>query len=108
MKEAAVTTYRHSLREMQFVTGCWVLAFLWTVSFCYLRGYEHAPDSWVMKTGLAEPRNADNYRNVLGFPDWVMYGIIAPWVVCSVVTVVYGTFGMKDDDLGTEGDEHGA
>jgi hypothetical protein len=108
MKEAAAKTYRNSLREMQFVAGCWVLAFLWTVGFCYLHGYEHSPNSWVVRNGLAEVRNVGNFRHVMGFPDWVAYGIIAPWLVCSTVTVIYGFFGMKDDDLGTEGDQHGA
>lgn len=108
MNDAASRTYRNALKEMRFVAGCWVLAFLWTVGFCYLHGYEHSHRAWVVQAGLAEQRHVGNFRHVLGLPDWIAYGIVAPWLVCSVVTVVYGLFFMKNDDLGVEGDQHGA
>ena len=110
-RESAARTLRHSRREALFVALLWLAAITWTVGYCYLRGYRHAPDSWAVQQGLAEPRNAANFRTVAGLPDWVAYGVIAPWLVCSAATVLFGLYGMRDDDLGTERDEgagHGA
>lgn len=39
---------------------------------------------------------------ILGFPDWVFYGIIVPWVLSAVFTVVYCLWWMPDDDLGVD------
>lgn len=77
----------------------WLLAMTWTVVYCWLFGYNAGTP--------ATPRTADNLTTFAGFPDWIVYGVIAPWVACSVITVLYGLFGMDDDDLGHEGGETG-
>jgi hypothetical protein len=108
MNDSAARTFRNSLGEFRFVSVCWFCAFLWTLSFCYLRGYQHPADSWLVQIGLAEPRTSGNFRLVLGMPDWIVWGIMLPWIICSVITVLYGLYGMKDDDLGieAEGETH--
>lgn len=108
LSESATRTYRHALHEMRFVAGCWVIAFLWTVGYCYLQGYQHDPQAWLVRTGLAAARSPDNIRLVGGIPDWVVFGIIAPWLACSWITVLYGMRFMHDDDLGIEGESRGA
>ena len=105
MNESAARTFRNSRREMRFVTVLWFLAFSWTLSYCYLNGYQHAPDAWAVRAGLASPRSPENLKVILGVPDWVAYGILAPWIVCSVVTVWFGMYGMRDDDLGIDKEE---
>ena len=53
-----------------------------------------------------------------GFPDWVFWGIIAPWFVCVVIAWWFAYRFMTDEPLDTDvddspsarargGDEHG-
>ena len=105
MNEAAAATYRHARREARFVIILWFLALVWTVGYCYLHGYRHAPDDFVVRVGLAEPPGQEPPRVILGMPSWVTFGIFAPWVACSVITVLFGMYGIKDDELGVEFEE---
>ncbi len=97
----------HARREALVVIIVFVLALLWVVGYCYLRGYTHTPDSWVVQHGLATPRTPESFQQILGFPDWVFYGIVVPWLVCTVTTLFFCLFGMADDDLGGESQEGG-
>jgi hypothetical protein len=105
MNESAARTFRNARREAIFVIVLWFLAFFWTLGYCYLFGYRHAPDAWVVRIGLAEPASNAPPEIVLGLPSWVTYGILAPWLICSVITVLFGLFFMTDDDLGVEREE---
>jgi hypothetical protein len=43
-------------------------------------------------------------------PEWVVWGIVAPWIVSTLITCWYALWGMRDEDLGEEqatGGEHG-
>jgi hypothetical protein len=97
-------TFRHARREAVFVGVVLVLALGWTVGYCYLRGYRHPPESWPVRTGLAGTAEPPVHL-ILGLPAWVVFGVIAPWLVCSAVTVWFGLFGMPDDDLGGDPDD---
>jgi hypothetical protein len=111
MPDPAARLYRNAVREARIVLSVWALALAWTVGWCYLRGYEHAPDSWAVQAGLALPRTAENFRQIAGLPDWVLFGIVLPWVACSLFTALFGVAIMRDDDLGREageGADHGA
>jgi hypothetical protein len=105
---AAARLYRNACRDVKLLLTVWALALLWTVGYCYLQGYRHAPESWAVRSGLAAARTADDLLTVLGFPDWVFFGIIIPWAVCTFLTVVFSLFVMRDDDLGAEGEERSA
>lgn len=105
---AAGRLLKNARREAVVVAIAWLAAVTWTLAYCYLRGFDHAPDAWVVKMGWAVSPRIAEFRQIAGFPDWVFYGILCPWMVCSVFTVVFGLFGMADDDLGAEGDEGGA
>ena len=37
---------------------------------------------------------------VFGFPDWVFWGIVCPWGVCVVISILFANFFMTDADLG--------
>lgn len=93
--------FKNARREMVlvlFVTG---LALLWTVGYCYLNGYQHAEDSWVVQAGLAASRTPEDFQQIAGLPDWVLVGIILPWMVCTALGIGLG-LGLKDDDLGSD------
>ncbi len=104
-RDAAARLFRHARREALVVLAVWALALAWTVGYCYLRGYEHPPDGWAVRQGLAVPRTAENFAHYGGIPDWVIFGIVVPWVACSLFTLAFCRFGMADDDLGAEADE---
>src|SRR5262245_588172 len=93
---------RHAKREAALVMVLWLAALVWTVVSCYLHGYQHAPDAWVVRHGLATPRTAENLRTILGMPDWAFWGVFVPWLVCTVATVGFSLFVMRDDPLGEE------
>jgi hypothetical protein len=104
-REASARLYRNARREAIIVMIVWTLALLWTVGYCYLRGYQHPENSWLVQSGLAADRTQDNFHEYAGLPDWVLFGIICPWLVCTAFTIFFCLFLMKDDDLGAEAEE---
>lgn len=78
---------RSAKRESLVVLATWLSAMAWTVTYCYLHGYGRAPESLTF---------------VLGFPDWVFWGIVAPWVVCAAFSTYFGHTFVRDEDLGEE------
>jgi hypothetical protein len=103
-----VRVFRNGRREGLFAAVAWCLAMLWTVGYCYLFGYQHGPDSWPVRAGLVEPWRPGQFRQFLGLPHWVLFGIVCPWLFWTVVTWLYAAFGIADDDLGAEAGEEGA
>jgi hypothetical protein len=103
-RDTFARTFRRSRREAVLVMVVWALALVWAVGFCYLRGYEHPPDSWVVQAGLAVARTPANYQHLWGLPDWVVLGILLPWLLSSAFTAGF-CVGMTDDDLGPEAAE---
>jgi hypothetical protein len=101
--KGAARLYHNACREAKLLLTVWALALVWTVSYCYLHGYRHPSDGWAVQRGLAAERAADDLQTILGFPDWVFIGILIPWAVCTLFTVVFSLFLMSDDDLGAEG-----
>ncbi len=102
MNDAAVRTFRNARREAIFVLCIWFLALVWTVGYCYLFGYRHAPDSWLVRNGVVEASASGRMPTHLGLPSWVFWGIVVPAGCCSVITLLLGLFGMKDDAMGEE------
>lgn len=78
---------RHARREALFAFGAWLAAMTYTVGYCYLFGYGRDPH---------------DVRLTYGVPDWVLYGVVAPWTACTAFAWWY-TFGLvSDDDLGPD------
>jgi hypothetical protein len=100
--ESANRLIRNGRRETVMVLIVWALALLWTVGVSYLLGYQHGSDSWIVQAGLASNRTPNNFHQILGLPDWIFAGVLLPWLVSSLVTVVFCLYGIADDDLGAE------
>lgn len=78
---------RSAKREGLVVCVTWLLAMAYTVGYCYLFGYN---------------RPAESLKFVLGIPDWVFWGIAAPWFVCVLFSFYFGATFVRDEDLGDE------
>ena len=74
-------------REAVVAFAIWFLALVYTVGYCTRFGYG---------------RTIEDIHFVLGFPDWVFWGIVTPWAVCIVTSIIFGGFIMRDEDLGAD------
>ncbi len=83
---------RSARREAIFVLVLWVAAVTYSVTYCYLNGYG---------------RSVESLTFVLGFPDWVFYGIVVPWLACVAISYWFSHFFMTDEDLGADEDGDG-
>ena len=99
---AARKALRNARRESLFVAVIVVFALVWTLGYCAIRGYHHSPESWLVSSGLSLDRTAESLTTYVGIPDWVFFGIVVPWSLCTVATIVLSLRGMADDDLGIE------
>lgn len=80
-----------SARREAIVAGLlWAAAALYAIVYCALRGYGRDPKSLTF---------------VLGFPDWVFWGVLVPWAVCIALSFWFALAFMKDGDLGAEPEE---
>ena len=77
-------------REALLVLGVWAVACVYSISTCYYLGYY---------------RDAATLKYVLGFPDWVFWGIVTPWTVCTALCFLIPVFVITDEDLGPEHEE---
>jgi hypothetical protein len=78
---------KNARREALCVFAIWLATLCYVVPYCYLKGYA---------------RPIESLTFVLGFPDWVFWGIVVPWGACVVISCVVGALFMKDEDLGEE------
>ena len=81
---------RSARREAIVVFITWLCAMTYTVTYCYHYGYG---------------RSLDDLKFVFGIPDWVFWGIVVPWGVCSIVAYWFSYRFMRDEDLGKELEE---
>ncbi|MGL4464643.1 MAG: hypothetical protein ACRDD1_22285 [Planctomycetia bacterium] len=79
-----------SRRELYFTLGLFVVAMTYTLTVCATMGYG---------------RDVATLTFVFGFPDWVFWGVAAPWAACAFVSIVFAYGFMTDDDLGNDDDE---
>jgi hypothetical protein len=84
---------RTARREALIVFGIWLTALVYSVSTCYVLGYNRPVSEWT------DP------KLVLGFPEWVFWGIVVPWVSCSVISWVFAVVFVRDGELGEELEE---
>ena len=76
---------RSGRREALAVMATWLAALSYTVTYSYKHGYGRA---------------LEDLRFVLGFPDWVFWGILIPWGSCFLVSYLFSHVFMVDGDLG--------
>lgn len=79
-----------SRREAIIVTLMWGAALAYSVSYCYMHGYRHSRP-------LDKDLNGMDFY--FGWPDWVFVGIVAPWLVCVVLSTIFAFFVMSDGKL---------
>ena len=81
--QAEVNSLRQSRRELLFILLTWLGFGLWVIVYCGLYGYNLAPE---------------NISTTFGFPDWVFWGIAAPWMVANVVTFWFCLCVLKNEE----------
>ena len=74
-----------SRREALLVLTIWLVACVSTIGISYRMGYH---------------RDAATLTYVLGFPDWIFWGIVVPWSICTCLCFVVPRFVITDEDLG--------
>lgn len=74
-------------REALAVAAISLVAGVYTIVVCGLMGYGRDPKTLTF---------------VLGFPDWIFWGIVLPWTVCVAVSLYFGATFMCDEDLGED------
>ena len=77
-------------REALVVLAVWLAALTYTIGYCSIYGYD---------------RPVEDLTFVLGFPDWIFWGVITPWLCCLVFSWWFSFGFMTDEDLGVEVDE---
>ena len=70
--------------------AAWAAALVWTVGVGYLLGYR---------------RSSAEMALILGMPDWIVWSVVLPWVICLLFSVWFCFWYMADDDLGQDPDE---
>lgn len=81
---------------MLVVLAIWLVAAIWSIGYSYIYGYLSGPRA---------PQSLDDVTFVLGFPHWVFWGVILPWVACAFISLLVSWFVIRDDDLGVDPDE---
>lgn len=79
------TLVRRARREAALALAIWLVACVYSITYCYLNGYE---------------RSVDTLTFVLWFPDWVFWGIVAPWGLCILLSLPFAYRLMGDEPLG--------
>jgi hypothetical protein len=76
-----------SRREALITFAIWLMACIYSISVCYRYGYG---------------RDVTTLTYVLGFPDWIFYGVVLPWTICTVLCFVMAYCVIADAELGEE------
>jgi hypothetical protein len=74
-------------REALLVFAIWLASCVYSITVCYRLGYG---------------RDVTTLTYILGFPDWIFWGVVTPWTVCTVLSFVLSYFVIRDDELGEE------
>lgn len=54
--------------------------------------------SSVISYFMGYSRNPEEIKLILGFPDWIMLGVLLPWILIVLFTVFYSMALMKGDE----------
>ena len=74
---------RQSRRELWLILLAWLGCALWVISYCSTNGYDLAPEE---------------VSTVLGFPDWVFWGVVTPWMIANAFTFWFCLRFLKNDE----------
>ena len=76
-------------REMLVSAVVWFAALVWSVGYCANYGYHLKPEQ---------------LKFVLGFPDWIFWGVVVPWGLCTLISGLLAFGYLQDADLGETDD----
>ena len=54
--------------------------------------------STIISYFLGYKRNYTSMKLILGFPDWIFYGVLVPWIIIVLFTIVYAFYFMEDNN----------
>lgn len=95
VEDPVVTSSR---REAVWTFLLWCAALVYSVGYCYFNGYNRPLD-----------KSLDGMKFYFGWPDWVFFGIVVPWLICVVISTLFAFAFMRDgklaDDLGVDAAE---
>lgn len=77
--------YQNSKRETYWILLIWAVFALWVVGVSGWLGFGNNPN--------------DPIKTVLGFPNWVFWGIAVPWLGANIVIFYFANKVMRDDPL---------
>lgn len=83
---------RNARREGWIIAAAWLACTVYCCVYSYLDGYNR-PGHTLSEADL---------RPVLGMPHWFAFGVILPWFVCGIFTLIFAGFFITDDDLGAD------
>ena len=81
--QAEQNSLRQSRRELWFILLTWLGCCIWVIGYCYFNGYHLKPEE---------------ISTVLGFPDWVFWGVALPWMFANSVTFWFCLHVLKNED----------
>ena len=77
--------YRNGLREALVALGAWAVCACYSLTYCYYAAYD---------------LEAEQLKVVWGIPQWIVVGILLPWMVALAFAWWYCFRWTRDDDLG--------
>ena len=80
---AETRSLRQSRRELWLILLAWLGCALWVIGYCSTNGYDLAPEE---------------VSTVLGFPDWVFWGVVTPWMIANAFTFWFCLRFLKNDE----------
>lgn len=84
--------YKNGLKDARFGMIFWAIATFFVCGCAYFLGYQRP----------GQKLTSADIQPIFGIPKWFFISVVVPWVVCSVVCIVYAGFIMTDDDLGRD------
>ncbi len=83
---------RNARREGWIIGAVWLAATVYCCTYYYLFG--------LIREGRTLGK--DDVQPTLGMPSWFLWGVMLPWAMCGIFTIVFAGFFMVDDDLGKD------
>ena len=80
---AETRSLRQSRRVLWLILMAWLGCAVWVISYCSTNGYDLAPEE---------------VSTVLGFPDWVFWGVVTPWMIANAFTFWFCLGFLKNDE----------
>lgn len=70
------------VRREAIIAGIlWVVFATWTITACYIIGYK-----------------AQSVTFIFGIPNWIVWGVLLPWVCATIANSVFALLILADDE----------